>query len=75
MKFIKLLISLVIIIFRINCVFHICKGLYLNHTENTPLDDVKWYIYFIIVDFYILSVINNSLYFDIYVKKDNESDS
>lgn len=75
MKFIKSIIVVSVISFRVYCTYKIIKGLYLNHLENYPLDDLKWYVYFLILDLYVVNVLNNSISLDIYTKNSNESET
>ena len=75
MKFIKSIIVLLVISFRVFCVYKITKGLYLNHYESYPLDGLNWYIYFLILDLYVMNVLNNSISLDIYTKNSDESES
>ena len=73
MKGIKFLITLFVIIIRFYCVFKVAQGLYMNYNYNYPLDDVQRYLYFLILDLYMVKIMDNSVSIDIYSKKEDES--
>jgi hypothetical protein len=70
----KNLIILMVMVIRIFFVFKIIQGLYFNHFNiNYSLDNVQWYIYALVLDIYLIKILNNSNSNDIYFeKKDDE---
>ena len=70
----KKLVILMVVVIRIYFVFKVIQGLYFNHfNSNYSLDNVQWYIYALVLDIYLIKILNNSNSNDIYFeKKDNE---
>jgi hypothetical protein len=70
----KNLVILMVMVIRIYFVFKVIQGLYFNHfNTNYSLDNVQWYIYALVLDIYLIKILNNSNLNDIYFeKKDNE---
>jgi hypothetical protein len=70
----KNLVILMVIVIRIYFVFKVIQGLYFSHfNTNYSLDNVQWYIYALVIDIYLVKIMNNSNPNDIYFeKKGNE---
>lgn len=70
----KNLVILMVIVIRIYFVFKVIQGLYFSHfNTNYSLDNVQWYIYALVIDIYLVKIMDNSNPNDIYFeKKDNE---
>jgi hypothetical protein len=70
----KNLVILMVMVIRIYFVFKVIQGLYFNYfNTNYSLDNVQWYIYALVIDIYIIKIMDNSNPNDIYFeKKGNE---
>jgi len=70
----KNLVILVVMVIRIYFVFKVIQGLYFNYfNTNYSLDNVQWYIYALVIDIYMIKILDNSNPNDIYFeKKDDE---
>ncbi len=70
----KNLVILMVIVIRIYFVFKVIQGLYFSHfNANYSLDNVQWYIYALVIDIYMIKILDNSNPNDIYFeKKGNE---
>jgi hypothetical protein len=70
----KNLVILMVMVIRIYFVFKVIQGLYFSHFNiNYSLDNVQWYIYALVLDIYLIKILNNSNSNDIYFeKRDNE---
>jgi hypothetical protein len=63
-----------VMVIRIYFVFKVIQGLYFSHfNANYSLDNVQWYIYALVIDIYMIKILDNSNPNDIYFeKKGNE---
>jgi hypothetical protein len=70
----KNLVMLMVMVIRIYFVFKVIQGLYFSHfNANYSLDNVQWYIYALVIDIYMIKILDNSNPNDIYFeKKGNE---
>jgi hypothetical protein len=70
----KNLVILMVMVIRIYFVFKVIQGLYFSHfNANYSLDNVQWYIYALVIDIYMIKILDNSNPNDIYFeKKGNE---
>ena len=70
----KNLVILMVMVIRIYFVFKVIQGLYFNYfNTNYSLDNVQWYIYALVIDIYMIKILDNSNPNDIYFeKKGNE---
>jgi len=70
----KNLVILMVMVIRIYFVFKVIQGLYFSHFNiNYSSDNVQWYIYALVLDIYLIKILNNSNSNDIYFeKRDNE---
>ena len=70
----KNLVILMVMVIRIYFVFKVIQGLYFNYfNTNYSLDNVQWYIYALVIDIYMIKILDNSNPNDIYFeKKDDE---
>lgn len=70
-RLLKILFTLGIVVGRIYLVFKVIEGLVISkqHPEYS-LDNVQWYLYALLLDLYIVKIIDNSNPEDIYSKKE-----
>ena len=70
-RFLKILISTLLVIARCYVIYQVIKGLTLSKQyPDYPLMDLQWYVYALILDLYIVKMIDNSNSQDIYSKKE-----
>jgi hypothetical protein len=72
-KFLKSIVILSVILVRCYFIYQVIKGLYFNYLNpEYPLDNIQWYVYALILDLYIVKIVDNSDSNDIYSKKNDE---
>jgi hypothetical protein len=67
----KILLTIGIVVGRIYLIFKVIEGLMINkqHPEYS-LDNIQWYLYVLLLDLYIVKIMDNSDSEDIYSKKE-----
>jgi hypothetical protein len=70
-KALKILLTIGIVVGRIYLIFKVIEGLMINkqHPEYT-LDNIQWYLYVLLLDLYVVKIMDNSDSEDIYSKKE-----
>lgn len=77
MRFISFLIGLTLFIFNIYVIIKVSLGLYYNfrYPDNYPLDQIKWYIYYMITEIWLITNIAKFVTIDIKKIDSNHDDS
>jgi hypothetical protein len=70
-KVLKILLTAGIVVGRIYLIFKVIEGLMISkqHPEYS-LDNIQWYLYVLLLDLYIVKIMDNSDSEDIYSKKE-----
>jgi hypothetical protein len=70
-KALKILLTIGIVVGRIYLIFKVIEGLMINkqHPEYS-LDNIQWYLYVLLLDLYVVKIMDNSDSEDIYSKKE-----
>jgi|688.fasta_scaffold635145_2 hypothetical protein len=70
-KALKILLTAGIVVGRIYLIFKVIEGLMISkqHPEYS-LDNIQWYLYVLLLDLYIVKIMDNSDSEDIYSKKE-----
>jgi len=70
-QFLKTILTILIVSTRCYLVYQVIKGLYFNFlSPDYPLNNIQWYVYALILDLYIVKIIDNTDSQDIYSKKE-----
>jgi hypothetical protein len=70
-KLLKTFFMVTVVVTRCYLLYQMIKGLYINHyNPEYSLDNVQWYFYALMLDLYIVKIVDNSNSEDIYSKKE-----
>lgn len=70
MKLLKVLLSIVVVVFRLYLIFNLLHCLKLSYNNPEYLGNAQWYVYALVLDLYIIKMFDKSNYDDIYSNKE-----
>ena len=70
MNLLKILISILVVVFRLYLIFNLLYWLKLSGNHPEYLVNAQWYVYALVLDLYIIKMLDKSDYDDIYSNKD-----
>jgi hypothetical protein len=66
----KLLISILVVVFRLYLIFNLSYSLYISRGHPEQIGGAQWYVYVLVLDLYIIKMFDKSNYDDIYSNKE-----
>lgn len=70
MNLLKILISILVVVFRLYLIFNLLYWLKLSGNHPEYLVNTQWYVYALVLDLYIIKMLDKSNYDDIYSNKE-----